>query len=159
VGFHQPAPELGLAYWPQVNLPRGASPTIAAIFKHNLARFLLGIVLNKNFGSIWHGCGLIGKGTVPHTLIMLLFAYAAGLTLSGIAVNGFRLIGSAAAAENPFVYYPVMAVAGPSVLIESASRSLRTKQSGFAGCTVAAFCSFYWSTTIGLLLLCVCGAS
>jgi hypothetical protein len=96
---------------------------------------------------------------VPHTLIMLLFAYATGLTLSGIVVNSFRLIGSATAAANPFVYYPVMAVAGPSVLIESASRSLRAKQSGFGGCTVAAFCSFYWSTMIGLLVLCICGAS
>jgi hypothetical protein len=120
---------------------------------------LLGIVLNKDFGSIWHGCGLIGKGIVPHTLMMLFFAYATGLTLSSIVVNSFRLVGSTTAAENPFVYYPVMAVAGPSVLIESASRSLRTKQSGFAGCTVAAFCSFYWSTMIGLAVLCMCGVS
>jgi hypothetical protein len=90
---------------------------------------------------------------------MLFFAYAAGLTLSGIVVNSFRLIGSAAAAENPFVYYPVMAVAGPSILIESVSRSFRAKQSGIGGCTLAAFCSFYWSTMIGLALLCAWGAS
>lgn len=90
---------------------------------------------------------------------MLLFAYAAGLTLSGIVVNSFRLIGSASAAENPFVYYPVIAVAGPSVLIESASRSFRAKEAGIEGCILAAFCSFYWSTMLGLLLLCSCGAT
>jgi hypothetical protein len=57
------------------------------------------------------------------------------------------------------IYYPVIALAGPSVLMENATRSLRAKQSSAADCALAAACSVFWSSMLGLALLIVCGAS
>jgi hypothetical protein len=94
-----------------------------------------------------------------HNVTMLLFAFAGGLTLSGLVVSSYRLFGTMAAEENPLVYYPVIAFAGASVLMENAMRAVQTKQTSFAGCALAAGCSFFWSSMIGLLMLSAYGAA
>ena len=61
-----------------------------------------------------------------HTLLLLFFAIAGGLALSGIAANLYRILARRpkSRAERLF-YLGVMAVAGPSVLIDNATRSFR----------------------------------
>ena len=92
-----------------------------------------------------------------HNVIMLLFAFAGGLTLSGVVVNCYRVVATASTEENPFFYYPVIAFAGASILMENVLRSRKSEQVGVS--VVAAMCSFFWSSMLGLLLLCACHIS
>lgn len=83
-----------------------------------------------------------------------LFAIAGGLTLSGIVANFYRLI-----AKKPqsrlatWIYYAVMLLAGPSVLVENSTRSFRRKEcSGFAyGFAVSL--AGYWAFLLGLVVI------
>jgi hypothetical protein len=90
-------------------------------------------------------------------LLVLLFATAAGLTLSGISANLYRLAARKPASRPESVlYYAVMVVAGPSVLVENATRSFRTKACTALAYAFALAISSYWSFALGLLILSVC---
>jgi hypothetical protein len=116
-----------------------------------LARFLQSSVQEnrtRQFGTRQVWCR---RSAMLHATTMLLFACAGGLTLSSISINLYRLVGTVAAEQNPLVYYPVIAVAGPSVLLENAARSLRARTCSAAECAVAMVFSVYWSGMLGLL--------
>jgi hypothetical protein len=93
-----------------------------------------------------------------HNAFILFFIVAGGLTLSGLVVTTYRLFATLTTEDNPMVYYPVIAFAGPSVLMENATKSLRTKQGNFADCVLAGFFAVFWSSILGLPLLALCGA-
>ena len=86
--------------------------------------------------------------------ILLLFALAGGLTLSGIAANLYRLL-----AKKPsggwatYAHYAVMVLAGPSVLFENSTRSFRKKECGRAAYGFALGLALYWAFMLGLILV------
>jgi hypothetical protein len=94
-----------------------------------------------------------------HHVTLLLFAFAGGLTFSGLVVTCYRLLGTMAAERNPLVYYPVIMFAGASVLMENVLRARKTREADFGGCVLAAACSFFWSSMLGLLMLGAYGVS
>ncbi|HWM62319.1 MAG TPA: hypothetical protein VNN98_09200 [Rhizomicrobium sp.] len=87
-------------------------------------------------------------------LLLLLFSLAGGLTLSGIVANLYRLV-----AKKPqgraatWVYYGVMLLAGPSVLVGNATRSFRKKECTSAAYGFALGLAAYWSFMLGLGLV------
>lgn len=84
----------------------------------------------------------------------LLFAVAGGLTLSGIAANLFRLFGRKPQSRaETLLYYGVMLLAGPSVLIENATRSFRTRDCSRAAYGFAVAVASYWAFALGLALI------
>ncbi|SRR5258708_359551 len=84
-------------------------------------------------------------------LVVALFAIASGFTVSGIVLNGYRLISRQQATLESNV--ALMALAGPNVLIETAATSLRSRKcTGFAFWLATAV-STYWSFVLGLFLL------
>jgi hypothetical protein len=89
-----------------------------------------------------------------HAVIMLLFATTGGLALSGIVANLYRIMGRKpkSGVENAF-YCAVMVVAGPSVLIENATRSFRKKDCSNAAYAFALGLGTYWSFALGLVLV------
>jgi hypothetical protein len=89
-----------------------------------------------------------------HNVILILFAFAGGLTLSGLVVNCYRVVATASSEENPLLYYPVIAFAGASILMENVVRSRKSEQVGVS--VVASMCSFFWSSMLGMLLLSAC---
>ena len=85
---------------------------------------------------------------------MLLFALAAGLTLSGIAANLYRIL--ARKPENGperALYLAVMTMAGPSVLFNNATKSFRGRDCSAAAYLFAITLTAYWSFAIGSVLL------
>ena len=85
---------------------------------------------------------------------ILFFSIACGLTTSGIVANLYRLVIPAAKKlPETMLHWPIMALAGPSVLFENASKSLRTKKCSIPGYCFAISLSLYWSFAIGLLML------
>jgi hypothetical protein len=93
-------------------------------------------------------------------LITLLFATTGGLALSGIVANLYRLLARKpkGAPERAF-YLSVMLLAGPSVLIDNATRSYRNKDCSNAAYALALTLTFYWSLALGLLALVLAGRS
>jgi hypothetical protein len=90
-------------------------------------------------------------------LLLLLFAVTAGLTLSGIVANIYRIL--ARKPQTPpetALYYVVMVVAGPSVLFENATRSFRTKDCSGLAYGLAVAITGYWCFALGLLVLSLC---
>jgi hypothetical protein len=89
-----------------------------------------------------------------HNFILLLFAVAGGLTLSGIAANLYRLV-----AKKPsgtvatYAHYAVMVLAGPSILFENSTRSFRRKECGRAAYGFALGLALYWAFMLGLVLV------
>jgi hypothetical protein len=98
-----------------------------------------------------------GPAAMLHNVILMIFAFAGGLTLSGLVVSCYRVVATASTEENPFLYYPVIAFAGASILMENVVRSRKSEEVGVS--FVAAMCSFFWSSMLGLLLLSVCHIS
>ena len=87
-------------------------------------------------------------------LLLLLFALAGGLTLSGIAANIYRVLARKPISRPETVlYYAVMAVAGPSVLFNNATRSFRAKACSAAAYVFAIVIAAYWSFALGLVIL------
>jgi len=87
-------------------------------------------------------------------LTTLLFALAAGLTASGIVANIYRLVARKPKTRpETLAYYAVMVVAGPSVLIENATRSFRTKACSGIAYAFAVAISGYWAFALGLVVL------
>ena len=85
---------------------------------------------------------------------LMLFALAAGLTLSGIVANFYRLV-----AKKPrtraatWIYYGVMLLAGPSVLFENSTRSFRKKECSHSAYAFAVTLAAYWWFMLGLALI------
>ncbi len=91
-----------------------------------------------------------------HTLILLLFAMAGGLALSGIVANLYRLLARKPKGQPEKLFYVgVMLFAGPSVLIDNATRSFRKKACSNAAYVFAVGVTAYWSWALGqgLILL------
>jgi hypothetical protein len=89
-----------------------------------------------------------------HTVIMLLFAIAGGLALSGIVANLYRLLArKPKGVPEKMAYAVVMVVAGPSVLIDNATRSFRKKSCSRAAYIFAVGLTAYWSFALGQLLI------
>jgi hypothetical protein len=87
-------------------------------------------------------------------LTVLLFAITAGLTLSGITANVYRIL-----AREPknrggtALYYVVMVFAGASVLLENATRSYRKKDCSVPAYGFAVAIVGYWCFILGLGVL------
>jgi hypothetical protein len=87
-------------------------------------------------------------------LIILLFAVAGGLTLSGIAANLYRILARKPASQpESMVYFAVMAVAGPSVLFNNATKSFRSQACSGTAYLFAVMIAGYWSFALGLMIL------
>jgi len=85
---------------------------------------------------------------------MLLFALAAGLTLSGVAANLYRIL--ARKPENAperVLYLAVMTMAGPSVLFNNATKSFRGRDCSAAAYLFAVTLTAYWSFALGQIIL------
>jgi hypothetical protein len=90
-----------------------------------------------------------------HNLLVFLYALTGGLALSGIIANIYRLL-TAKKSETKSgrtAYYIVMVVAGPTVLLDNAARSWRTKSCSTIAFWLAAALSAYWSFIIGLFAM------
>ena len=84
----------------------------------------------------------------------LLFALAGGLTLSGIAANLYRILARKPASRpETMVYYAVMAVAGPSVLFNNATKSFRSRACSTTAYVFAVAVTGYWSFALGLAIM------
>ena len=87
-------------------------------------------------------------------VVVMLFSIAAGFTASGIVANLYRLV-----ADKPqsgigkTIYLAVMVVAGPSVLVGNATKSLRAKGCSRFAFWLATAVAGYWSFAIGLFVL------
>jgi hypothetical protein len=95
-------------------------------------------------------------GHFARDLTVLLFAVTGGLTLSGIIANLYRLLARTPKTRGETIlYYAVMSLAGPSVLLENATRSYRKKDCSAPayGFAVAIVC--YWCFVLGVGLLAV----
>ena len=89
-----------------------------------------------------------------HQALMLLFALAAGPTLSGIAANLYRLLARKPESRpERLVYLAVMALAGPSVLFNNATKSFRGKACSTAAYLFAVTLTAYWSFALGAAVL------
>ena len=88
------------------------------------------------------------------SLLLVLFAVAAGLTLSGIVANLYRLIATKPKhGGDSWIYYAVMVLAGPSVLFDNATRSFRKKECGRIAWAFALCLATYWAMVLGAILL------
>jgi len=93
----------------------------------------------------------MGKG-----LFVLLFAVTAGLTMSGITANLYKLL-----AKKPdsmagrALHLAVMVVAGPSVMIENSTASLRKRDCSRLAYGFAVSIAAYWSLALGLFAMSV----
>jgi len=88
------------------------------------------------------------------TFLLLLFATAGGLTLSGIVANLYRILARKprSTAERLF-YLGVMTVAGPSVLIDNATRSFRGHNCSRGAYAFALGLTGYWSFALGYAVI------
>jgi hypothetical protein len=86
--------------------------------------------------------------------MMLLFATTGGLALSGIVANLYRLLARKpkGTAERA-LYMGVMLLAGPSVLIDNATRAFRRKDCSNVAYVFAVGLTAYWSFALGLTLI------
>ena len=90
-------------------------------------------------------------------VLILLFALAGGLTLSGIAANLYRILARKPASRpETILYFAVMTVAGPSVLFHNATKSFRSQACSAAAYLFAAMVAGYWSFALGLVILSFC---
>jgi hypothetical protein len=86
--------------------------------------------------------------------LMLLFSLAAGLTLSGIAANLYRLLARKPESRSErMLYLAVMTLAGPSVLFNNATKSFRGKACSSAAYLFAVTLTGYWSFALGVIIL------
>jgi hypothetical protein len=93
-------------------------------------------------------------------LLILLFATTGGLALSGIVANLYRLLArKPKGTPERALYLGVMLMAGPSVLIDNATRSYRNKACSNAAYVLAITLTFYWSLALGLLAFTCMGRS
>jgi hypothetical protein len=87
-------------------------------------------------------------------ILLMLFAIAVGLTLSGIVANLYRLIATKPkGGSETWIYYGVMALAGPSVLFDNATHSFRKKECTRMAWAFALVLATYWAMVLGAILL------
>ncbi len=87
-------------------------------------------------------------------LTMLLFATTGGLVLSGIVANLYRLLARKPKGRpEKIVYATIMIVAGPSVLLDNATRSFAKRDCSNLAYGFAVGVTAYWSFALGQLLL------
>jgi hypothetical protein len=86
--------------------------------------------------------------------LLVMFAIGAGLTLSGIVANLYRLMASKPKSDGEtWIYYGVMVLAGPSVLFDNATRSFRKKECTGWALAFALLLAVYWAMVLGAILL------
>jgi hypothetical protein len=91
-----------------------------------------------------------------HDFIVFLFAIAAGVTVSGLTANIYRLFGGEPKSKlSTLVHYSVMIFAGPVVLVTNSTRSFRQKECSRAAYALALVFSAYWAFAMGLFILTV----
>jgi hypothetical protein len=89
-------------------------------------------------------------------LLVLLFAVTAGLTLSGIIANIYRLFARKPQSRGETaLYYGIMVLAGASVLLENATRSYRKKDCSAPAYGFAIAIVGYWCFVLGIVVLSV----
>ena len=89
-------------------------------------------------------------------LTVLMFALTGGLTLSGITANIYRMLARKPQNRGETVlYYAVMTLAGPSVLLENATRSYRKRESSAPAFGFAMAIVGYWCFVLGIGVLTV----
>ena len=90
-----------------------------------------------------------------HNLLVFLYALTGGLCVSGIVANIYRLLTpkKSESGAGRTLYFVVMSVAGPTVLLDNAAKSWRTKGCSTIAFWLAAALSGYWSFIIGLFAL------
>ncbi len=90
-----------------------------------------------------------------HDILIFLYALTAGLCVSGIVANIYRLLTpkKSQTKAGRTVYFIVMVVAGPSVLIDNAAKSWRAKSCSAVAFWLAAALCGYWSFIIGLFAM------
>jgi hypothetical protein len=87
-------------------------------------------------------------------VILLLFAASFGLVLSGIVANLYRLLARKPRRQSErMLYLGIMVLAGPSVLLDNATRSFRRKDCSSAAYAFALGLCAYWSFALGLALM------
>jgi len=86
-------------------------------------------------------------------LTIALFALATGFTLSGIIANVYQLVTGRHEKLAETANLALMMFAGPSLLLENAAASLRSRSCTMFGFWLAAAVSAYWSFVLGLFLL------
>ena len=88
------------------------------------------------------------------SFLIVMYAIASGLTLSGIVANVYRLLASEPKdATQNLVYYAVMVLGGPSVLFDNAARSFRKKECSGPGLAIALGLATWWAMILGVILL------
>ncbi|HJT44128.1 MAG TPA: hypothetical protein VJ750_11585 [Rhizomicrobium sp.] len=86
--------------------------------------------------------------------LVLLFALPAGLTLSGLTANTYRLFAIAPQTKlGHALHYAVMAFAGPVVLAGNSTKSFRENRCSKTAYAFALALSAYWSFAMGLSVL------
>jgi hypothetical protein len=89
-----------------------------------------------------------------NTLLLLLFTTAGGLVLSGIVANLYRILARRPKSQAECLFYlGVMVVAGPSVLIDNATRSFRGRACSRIAYAFALGLTVYWSFALGCLVV------
>lgn len=87
-------------------------------------------------------------------MVALFFSVSAGLTLSGIIANIYRILARKPASRGETaLYYGVMVLAGASVLLENATRSYRKKDCSAPAYGFAIALVGYWSFIMGVGIL------
>jgi hypothetical protein len=86
--------------------------------------------------------------------LLLMFSLAGGLTLSGIVANLYRLLTKKTKDDQQsWAYYGVMILAGPTVLLDNATRSFRKKECTRTAYGFALGLATYWAFMLGAILL------
>lgn len=89
-------------------------------------------------------------------ITVMMFAVTAGLTLSGIIANIYRLFARKPRGNGETIlYYGVMVFAGASVLLENATRTYRKKDCSAPAYGFAVAIVGYWCFIMGLGVLSV----
>jgi hypothetical protein len=98
---------------------------------------------------------MIGSGgNIVREIMVLLFAVTAGLTLSGITANTYRILARKPQSRGETaLYYGVMVLAGASVLLENATRTYRKKDCSAPAYGFAVAIVGYWSFVLGIGVL------
>jgi Family of unknown function (DUF6949) len=87
-------------------------------------------------------------------IVLILFAVAAGFTASGIVANLYRVSGARAdTSGGNLLRMAVMAVAGPSVIFDTAVKGFLAKEWKPVTFWLAVAGIAYWSLALGLFVI------
>lgn len=94
-----------------------------------------------------------------HNLMIFFFAIAAGITLSGLIANTYRILATEPKTSvGKILQAAVMIFAGPVVFIGNATKSFKNKDCSTASYIFALSVTGYWALAIGLFTLYVYAA-